>query len=282
MLAFVLGGGGARGALQVGALRALMEANIQPDLLVGTSIGAVNAAHLAIRGLNVPSMDELTRSWYDAASANLLPSGLAWLALCAIFAKAASLSVRRVRHFFVSHGLSPDLRFGDIKDVRLILVAADLNSGHPVLFGQDPRDSVLEGVLASSALPPWMPPYHQNGRALVDGGALSGISIQTALEEGATEVIALDLDDRRGIAPDARGFLPDISRFVLTVQQHQVAMQLALARAHHVPVRRISLQGEPPVPVWNFARTRELIERGYDVACREIQTWQIERERWAA
>ena len=49
-LAFVLGGGGARGALQVGAFRALFEAGYQPDLLVGTSIGAVNAAGLAIVG----------------------------------------------------------------------------------------------------------------------------------------------------------------------------------------------------------------------------------------
>lgn len=48
--AFVLGGGGSRGALQVGALRALLEAGIVPDLLVGTSIGAANAAGLALWG----------------------------------------------------------------------------------------------------------------------------------------------------------------------------------------------------------------------------------------
>lgn len=282
MLAFVLGGGGARGALQVGALRALMEANIQPDLLVGTSIGAVNAAHLAIRGLNVPSIEELTRSWYDAASANLVPSGLMWLVMCAIFAKAASHTGKRLKKFFINHGLTPDLRFEDIRNVRLILVAADLNSGLPVLFGQNPSDSVLEGVLASSALPPWLPPVQKDGRMLVDGGALSGISIKSALEEGATEVIALDLDDRRTVAPDATGFLPDMSRFVMTVQQHQVEMELALARAHGIPVRRISLQGEPPAPIWDFKRTTELIERGYDIACEEIATWRIERKSRAA
>jgi NTE family protein len=58
-LALVLGGGGARGALQVGGLRALLEANIQPDLLVGTSIGAVNAATLAIRGAAASSIASL-------------------------------------------------------------------------------------------------------------------------------------------------------------------------------------------------------------------------------
>jgi NTE family protein len=273
MLAFVLGGGGARGAMQVGALRALLEANIRPGLLVGTSIGAVNAAHLALRGLTLPSIDELTRSWIDAATANLLPSNLVWLVLCALFAKAASHSYKRLHDFFVAHGLSPELRFGDIQDVRLILVAADLNTGRPVLFGQDPQDSVLEGVLASSAVPPWIRPLEKNGRALVDGGALSGMSIQAAMEEGATEVVALDLDDYRGISPVARGFFPDLSRFLVAMQLHQTEMELALARARSVPVRRIALQGSPPVAIWDFRRTKELIEQGYLLACEEIGRW---------
>ena len=55
-LAFVLGGGGGRGALQVGALRALLEAGLQPDLLVGTSAGAVNATYLAMRGFNLETL----------------------------------------------------------------------------------------------------------------------------------------------------------------------------------------------------------------------------------
>jgi NTE family protein len=273
MLAFVLSGGGARGALQVGALRALLEAKIQPDLLVGTSVGAVNAAHLALRGMTLPSIDQLARAWIDAATANLLPSNLAWLVLCALFARAAALSYKRLSNFFVAHGLTPELRFGDIRDVRLILVAADLNTGNPVLFGQDPLDSVLEGVLASSAIPPWVPPLESNGRSLVDGGAISGMSIQAAMEEGATEIVALDLDDRRGILAETRGLFPDFSRFLATMQQHQMEMELALARAHRVPVRRVVLQGKTPVPIWDFRRTEELIELGYVTACQEISRW---------
>ncbi len=273
MLAFVLSGGGARGALQVGALRALFEANIRPDLLVGTSVGSVNAAHLALRGMTLPSIDELARAWIDAGTANLLPTNLVWLVLCALFAKAAAHSYRRMHDFFVAHGLTPEVRFGDIRDVRLILVAADLNTGQPVLFGQDPLDSVLEGVLASSALPPWVTPVEKNGRVLADGGAISGMSIHAAMEEGATEIVALDLDDRRDISPNARGFFPNLSKFLATMQQHQAEMELALARARRVPVRRIALQGETPVPIWDFRRSKELIELGYFIACREISRW---------
>jgi NTE family protein len=62
-LAFVLGGGGARGALQVGALRALLESGLRPDLLVGTSIGAVNAVVLALSGLDLAGVEALDRRW---------------------------------------------------------------------------------------------------------------------------------------------------------------------------------------------------------------------------
>lgn len=59
MRAFVLGGGGSRGALQVGALRALLEAGIEPDLWVGTSVGAINATHMAVRGTSPQSLVDL-------------------------------------------------------------------------------------------------------------------------------------------------------------------------------------------------------------------------------
>src|SRR3970282_1559461 len=84
-LAFVLGGGGARGALQVGALRAVLEAGYQPDLLVGTSIGAVNASYLAINGFNQESLVGLARAWHDAAHADLLPANYLWLTVRSLF-----------------------------------------------------------------------------------------------------------------------------------------------------------------------------------------------------
>ena len=67
-LAFVLSGGAARGALQVGALRALLEANIRPDMLVGTSVGAISAAYLAVHGVKLASVESLAQAWHDAAS----------------------------------------------------------------------------------------------------------------------------------------------------------------------------------------------------------------------
>jgi len=72
MSGICIGGGGARGAMQVGALRALIEAGFRPDLLVGTSIGAVNAAGLALWGVDLTGIEALERAYAQIASANLM------------------------------------------------------------------------------------------------------------------------------------------------------------------------------------------------------------------
>ena len=83
-LAFVLGGGGARGAMQVGALRALFEAGVKPDLLVGTSIGAINATALAVWGLDLAGIEALERAYQRMQDSRLLDPRLlqfAWNAV---------------------------------------------------------------------------------------------------------------------------------------------------------------------------------------------------------
>ena len=80
-LTFVLGGGGARGAFQVGALRALHEAGLRPDLLVGTSIGAVNAAAIALWGFDETGLFALELAYQKIAAADILDLNLSRLAM---------------------------------------------------------------------------------------------------------------------------------------------------------------------------------------------------------
>jgi NTE family protein len=276
--AFVLGGGGARGALQVGALRALLEAGLQPHLLVGTSVGAVNATYLAVHGATLASLDGLTHAWRDAAAADLLPANYLWLTLRALFNRVGWRPPHRMQEFFVSHGLSPDLQFRDLRKLRLILVAADLNSGRAILFGTNPQQSVLEGLLASTALPPWVHPLESDGQFLIDGGVVSNLPIEPALAQGAREIYALDLADPREVPPaDAHGFGPFLAKLMNTVERRQREMEMALADACGVTVRRIALQGEQPVATWDFSHTAELIEQGYAIARQEIASWKSGR-----
>ncbi len=281
-VAFVLGGGGTRGALQVGALRALLEENIRPDMLVGTSIGAVNSAYLAMNGVRLESVSQLVESWRDAARTDLLSSNYLWVTLSALFRRSGpSASYHRMRDFFIAHGLAPDFRFGDVQGVRLIIVAADLNCGCPVIYGPDPRQSVLEAVLASAALPPWVPPLAKDDQLLIDGGAVSNLPVEPALEQGATEIVALDLTDTRDIPSESRSWPMLLGKLMNMAELRQTELEVWLAEARGVLVRRIVLQGETPVASWDFHRVDELVARGYDIACREIASWQPDRpSRW--
>ena len=282
-LALVLSGGGARGALQVGALRALLEGGIYPDLLVGTSAGAINAAMIALRGMNAVSIETLAWHWRDAAKSEILTSNYVWVTLSSLFNRSKSGAYGKMREFFIAHGLIPTLRFGDIQGVKLFVVAADLNCGCPIVYGADPEQSVLDAVLASAALPPWVPPIEQDGQLLIDGGAVSNLPIEAALAQGATEIIALDLSDARAISTDARGWLPLIAKVRNMAEQRQTQLELALAEARGIPVRRIVLHAEKPVEVWDFGHAEELIERGYQIAQAEIVTWKSERKSlWPA
>lgn len=265
-LAFVLGGGAARGALQVGALRALWEAGLRADLWVGTSIGAANATYLAVHGFTDEGLTGLEAAWREAMQTDLLPANYLWLTIRALFNRFDARPADRMRDFFLAHGLGPELRFGQLEGVRLILVADDLKTGCVMLYGTDPKQSVLEGLLASTAMPPWVRPMAKNGRLLVDGGVASILPIEPALAQGATEIVALDLTDPRPVGMAARAFGLFLNRLMHAVERREIDLELALARAHGVPVYRIALRAERPVPVSDFTRSDELIAHGYEIA----------------
>ncbi len=274
-LTFVLSGGGALGMLQVGALQALLEADIRPDMWVGTSIGAVNAAFLAIHGFTPEGMAGLDAAWDDAARADMLPSSYLWLTARVLFNRAGIKPYHhRMREFFEAHGIHPDLRFGDLDDTELRLVATDLTNFKPMVYGSDPHHSVLEGVLASSAIPPWVRPLEIDGKMLSDGGAVSNVPIEPAINSGATEIIALQLEAFRHWSGET-GFGPFFNRLVQTVFTREIELEHALAKAKNVPVHLIDLKTEPAYPIWDFANAKPLRDIGYHAAKKEIVTWEL-------
>lgn len=273
-LTFVLSGGGSRGALQAGALQALYELKLHPDLIVGTSIGAVNAAFLAIHGFNQDSLDALKIAWAEAAKMDFMPSNYLWQTIRALFNRSGGQTYQRMREFFICHGLDPDLRFGDLKGIQAIFVTSDLNSGQVVLYGTNPDESVLEGVLASTALPPWVRPIESNGRFLVDGGFISNLPIEPALNQGATEIIALDLGDMRPEETQGRGFGPFLSKVIQTTAARQAMLELELAEARGLPVKLIRLIAGEQIPIWDFNHTDDLIRCGYEITSREMKNWR--------
>ncbi len=279
-LAFVFGGGGARGALQVGALRALLEADIIPDLLVGTSIGAANATFMAIHGVTLETVDRLETIWYQAASLELMPSNYLKLATQVLFNRYAGQSSRRMQQFCISNGLTPDICYGDIETVRLVVVAADLEYGKIVLYGDRPEQSVLEGVLASIALPPWFQPIKDGAHYIVDGGVVSNVPIEPALSHDAQEVIALNINDLREQVGEGGGLGRMLLHLLQTVSERQIQMEVALAEAQKVKVRMIPLTSPHIVPIWDFRHTAEMIRCGYEQTRLAIESWEKEPQNW--
>jgi predicted acylesterase/phospholipase RssA len=132
----------------------------------------------------------------------------------------------------------------------------------------------LDGLLASTAIPPWFAPVEKDAQLIIDGGILSNLPIEPALKLSATEIIALDLmNDPAFRHENAIGATQQLEKLVFAVLQRQACVETALAKAQRVPVHYMQLKSPPPIPIWDFSKHRELIETGYDLACHEIANW---------
>jgi NTE family protein len=274
-LAFVLSGGGSRGALQVGALYALLEYGLQPDLIIGVSIGAANAAFVALNGFSRDSLDRLTAAWHSAGSSELMPANYVWLTVRAMLNRSSSDPSHRVRDFFIHHGLTPDLAFTDTTHPNLVIVSADLNTGKPILHGTMPDDKILDAVLLSSALPPWFMPVRKQDRYLMDGAVVSNLPVEPAISLGASEIVALDLIDGREIVAAGEGVRGFFSRLIYSVGRRQSDLELQLAQARGIPLLYLCLTGESPVQIWDFSHTDDLIDQGHEIARQAIQAEKL-------
>ena len=181
--AFVLGGGGLLGAHEVGMLRALAEANIKPDLVVGTSIGAVNGAFIAADPHH--GAERLSDLWQGES-------------LQVIFSETLfGRTVRLVRSGTHLHAIEPlrklladKLPVGDFKDLKLPFhcVAASIEDATARWFESGP---LVPAVMASCAVPGLLPPVEIGGRHYFDGGLVDSIPVGRAAALGATTVYVL-------------------------------------------------------------------------------------------
>lgn len=182
----MLGGGGVLGAVEVGMLRALFRAGIRPDVLVGTSIGAINAAMVAVDP--EPSViDDLIRLWaspeMNEVYGDSVPRQMRRFATRNHLHNPAPLRRMLERH------LGPDLTFEKLK-VPLHLVAASIEAAAEHWFTEGP---VLPAIMASAAIPGVLPPAKVDGEHFIDGSIVRPSPITRAVELGATTVYVLQV-----------------------------------------------------------------------------------------
>jgi len=215
--AFVLSGGGSLGAVQVGMLEALTERGVTPDLLIGTSAGAINALFVAAHGTGAAALDRLGRAWAALRREDVFPVRAPQM-LLALTGARDSLCTHHglealVRHHVQLAGL------GDAA-IPVHLVATDLLSGEEVLLSEgDP----VTAVLASSAVPAVLPPVRRDGRTLVDGGLADNAAISQAIALGADRVYVLPTGYACALpSPPTRPLAVAVQALSLLVQQRLV------------------------------------------------------------
>ena len=182
--AYVLGGGGNLGAIQVGMIRALIDRGLTPDLVIGCSVGALNAACIA--GDPTPEgVEHLEDVWRNLDGEAICPSGR----LSGLW-----LLTRKYRSLQSNDGLrkliETSLRFHQFEEAAIPfhVVATSLRTGGERWFSSG---SVVEPILASAALPAVFPPVEIGGELLVDGAVVNNVPISRALSLGADRVFVL-------------------------------------------------------------------------------------------
>lgn len=181
--AWVFAGGGSFGAVQVGMLRALVAHGLAPDLVIGSSVGAINGAYFA-GAPNAGGVAQLEAIWCGLRRREVFPIG--WRDVRALLGnRDFAVDPSGLRHVIEQH---LPYRTLERAAVPLHVVATDLLGGGTVRLSSGP---VVEAVLASCAIPAAFPPVRIGEHYLVDGAIASNTPISVAVELGATQLIVL-------------------------------------------------------------------------------------------
>jgi NTE family protein len=186
-VAFVLGGGGVRGAVEIGMLRALLERGIRPDVLVGTSIGAVNAAYLA-DDPNLSVIEPLIQTWTSPEAASVYGDGV-FTQLGRFVRTRTHLHSPEPLRRQLEAALGADATFEGLA-VELKVVAAAIEKAEERVLDRGP---LIPAILASAAVPGFFPAAEIDGEHFFDGGLVNSIPISPALDAGATTIYVLQV-----------------------------------------------------------------------------------------
>jgi NTE family protein len=259
--AFVLSGGGSLGAVQVGMLRALFEHGVRPDFLIGTSVGAVNAAWVA----GHPDEDgvvELGGIWMGLRRQDVFP-------LSPITSARGLLG--RANHLIANDNLRSVLDhhipYRRLEEAHLPVhvVATELKSGRATILNSGPA---VPALLASCAIPGVFPPVTIGRRDYVDGGVANHTPITVAIELGATKIYVLPVGypwlNRE--PTNALGMaLHALARIVEQKLDAEVSANRNVADIHVMPA--LDLADVSPA---DFSHTKELIVWGHKAARRYL------------
>lgn len=262
LTAFVLAGGGSRGAVQVGMLSELVARGIRADRVYGASVGAVNAA--AYCGDPTPEgIENLENVWRNLRGDEVFPkSRLAgpWI----FFQQRESVHANSGLRKLIEDGL----KFENMEDspIPFEVVATSLTDGKERSIAHGPA---LEALLASTAIPAILPPVRIGDELLIDGGVVNNVPISHALDVGATRIYVLLCGPLNYQPPTAKRPIEAIMTAFFVAVHARFVRELA-AVPPNVAVTVFSGGGEPSGTYRDFSSTPELIVQGRAEAARVL------------
>lgn len=260
--AFVLGGGGVLGAAEVGMLRALLERDLTPDLVLGTSVGALNGAMVA-REPEPGVVEKLTALWQGASEQTQQ-----------VYGDSPLRTVRRAMstgtHLWSAKPLKQALveELGDVTfeelPVRFQVCAASIERAAEHWFTSGP---VVDAVVASAAVPGLLPPAKVGDEHYLDGGIVNSIPLGRAVQLGATRVFVLQVGriDRPLSVPRRPWEVAKVSFEI--ARRHRFHRELAElpegVEAHVLPARGTSSRDDGIRGARDFSNVQQRIDETY-------------------
>ena len=181
--AFVFAGGGSFGAIQVGMLQSLVGHGVSADMVVGSSVGALNGAFYA-GDPTLEGVEKLGDIWRGLKRQDVFP--MSWRTV---------LSFLWRRDFLISHDgirklIDDNIPFRNLQDARVPvhIVTTDIISGDSIVLSEG---STSEAIVASTSIPGAFSPIRYKDYYLADGAISSNTPIQVAVQKGAKRLIIL-------------------------------------------------------------------------------------------
>ncbi len=252
--AFVLAGGGSRGAVQVGMLQELIRRDIRADRVFGASVGAINGASYA----GNPTLEKAERMaaiWREVKGTDIFPRGPLdgpW----AFLQKRPSVHANSGLRAIIESGID----YEDLEDavIPIEVVTTSLTDGRERWIGHGPA---VQAILASSAIPSIFPPVTIDGDMLVDGGVVNNVPISRALETGCDRIYVLLCGPLHYHPPAPRRPLEaQLTAFFVAIHARFIRELASLPPGVEVVV--FSGGGEPSGQYRDFSGSATLIEEG--------------------
>jgi NTE family protein len=265
--AFVLSGGGSLGSIEVGMLLGLAEAGIVPDLVVGTSVGAVNGGWVAARP-DVVGIRRLADVWRSLSRNDVFPTRPVTGLLGFLGVRSNLVPATGLRRLLKDH-----LAYTRLEDAQIPfhVVATDVLTGQDVLLSSG---NAVDAIAASAAIPGVFPSVKVNGRDLFDGGVVNNTPLSHAVALGAETIWVLPTGYACALREPPRGALAMALHALNLAINQRLALDVAALE------EKVELHLIPPlcpmtVSPADFSHSNELIERSHTAT----RKWLDERHR---